>query len=105
VKFTDPGGHIDVQLIDMNADGVRIRVHDTGLGIDPSFLPHVFERFRQADSTVSRAHGGLGLGLAIVHHLVDLHGGSIRAESAGMGHGSTFTIDLPRRAAIPTDSG
>jgi signal transduction histidine kinase len=80
-------------------------VHDTGLGIDPSFLPHVFERFRQADSTVSRAHGGLGLGLAIVHHLVDLHGGSIRAESAGMGHGSTFTIDLPRRAAIPTDSG
>ena len=99
VKFTDAGGHIDVQLIEVDADVVRIRVHDTGLGIDPAFLPHVFERFRQADSTVSRAHGGLGIGLAIVRHLVELHGGNVHAESAGTGHGSTFTIDLPRRAA------
>ena len=97
VKFTDGGGRVDVQLIDAGPDRVRIRVHDSGLGIDPAFLPHVFERFRQADSTVSRAHGGLGIGLAIARHLVDLHGGSIRAESAGVGHGSTFTVDLPRR--------
>jgi len=99
VKFTDPGGHVDVQLLDRGADGVRIRVHDTGLGIDPAFIPHVFERFRQADSTVSRAHGGLGIGLAIVRHLVELHGGSIRAESPGKGQGATFTIDLSRRVA------
>jgi signal transduction histidine kinase/integral membrane sensor domain MASE1 len=99
VKFTDPGGHVDVDLIDRGADGVRIRVHDTGLGIEPAFLPHVFERFRQADSTVSRAHGGLGIGLAIVRHLVELHGGSIRAESPGKGQGATFTIDLPRTQA------
>ena len=99
VKFTDRGGQIDVQLIDVGTDAVRIIVHDTGLGIDPAFLPHVFERFRQADGTVSRAHGGLGIGLAIVRHLVDLHGGSVRAESAGAGQGATFTIDLPRRSS------
>jgi signal transduction histidine kinase len=103
VKFTDAGGRIDVRLSDVG-DGVRIIVHDTGVGIDAAFLPHVFERFRQADSTVSRAHGGLGIGLAIVRHLVELHGGSVRAESAGAGRGSIFTIDLPRRAANKIES-
>ena len=97
VKFTDDGGHVDVELLDLSDDAVRIVVHDTGLGIDSALLPHVFERFWQADSTVSRAHGGLGIGLAIVRHLVDLHGGSVSAESPGPGRGATFTIDLPRR--------
>ena len=98
VKFTQSGGRIDVALGSGGPDSARIVVRDNGIGIDPSFLPHVFERFRQADGTVSREHGGLGLGLAIVHHLVELHGGTVRAESAGVGHGSTFTIDLPCRA-------
>ena len=75
---------------------MRIRVQDDGAGIDPAFLPHVFERFRQADGSVSREHGGLGLGLAIVRHLVELHGGTVRAESQGLGQGSTFTVELPR---------
>jgi len=97
VKFTDAGGRVDVELDDSGSDRVRIVVRDSGIGIDASFLPHVFERFRQADGTVSRAHGGLGLGLAIVHHLVELHGGTVRAHSDGVGHGATFTIDLPRR--------
>jgi signal transduction histidine kinase/integral membrane sensor domain MASE1 len=100
VKFTDSGGRIDVELGDGGSDRVRIVVRDNGIGIDPSFLTHAFERFRQADGTVSREHGGLGLGLAIVRHLVELHGGTVRVESAGVGHGSTFTIDLPRRTPI-----
>ena len=85
VKFTSPGGAIDVELLDVGDRGVSLRVADDGAGIDPEFLPHVFERFRQADSSVSRQHGGLGLGLAIVRHLVELHGGTVRAESAGQG--------------------
>jgi PAS domain S-box-containing protein len=96
VKFTPAGGTIDVDLVDAGSDGVRIRVSDNGAGIDPDFLSHVFERFRQADGSVSRQHGGLGLGLAIVRHLVELHGGRARAESGGPGKGSTFTVDLPR---------
>jgi len=103
VKFTGSGGRIDVALGTGGFDGVRIVVRDNGIGIDPSFLPHVFERFRQADGTVSREHGGLGLGLAIVRHLVELHGGTVCAESAGIGHGSTFTIDLPRRQTIQNE--
>lgn len=95
VKFTPTGGHIDVELVEAG-DSVSIRVQDNGAGIDPGFLPHVFERFRQADGSVSRQHGGLGLGLAIVRHLVELHGGTVRAESQGPGHGSTFTVELPR---------
>jgi PAS domain S-box-containing protein len=96
VKFTPPGGLIDVQLLDGEDKSVRIRIADDGAGIDPEFLPHVFERFRQADGSVSRQHGGLGLGLAIVRHLVELHGGTVRAESSGPGKGSTFTVDLPK---------
>jgi signal transduction histidine kinase len=75
---------------------VRIIVSDSGAGIEPDFLPYVFERFRQADGAVNRQHGGLGLGLAIVRHLVELHGGTVRAMSLGKGQGSTFTIELPR---------
>jgi signal transduction histidine kinase/integral membrane sensor domain MASE1 len=96
VKFTEPGGRIDLELADAGAQGVRISVRDSGAGIEPDFLPHVFERFRQADGAVSRQHGGLGLGLAIVRHLVELHGGTVRATSPGKGQGSTFTIELPR---------
>jgi PAS domain S-box-containing protein len=95
VKFTPAGGVVDIQLLDTEDQNVRICVADNGDGIDPEFLPHVFERFRQADGSVSRQHGGLGLGLAIVRHLVELHGGTVRAESDGPGTGSTFTIDLP----------
>src|SRR5204862_3458411 len=77
----------------------RIQVSDTGVGIEPALLPHVFKRFLQADSTSSRRHGGLGLGLAIVRHLAELHGGTVRAESAGPGQGATFTVELPLAAA------
>ncbi len=94
VKFTPSGGRVDVSIED--SDGmVTVRVRDSGAGIGGAFLPHVFERFRQADSSTTRPHGGLGLGLAIVHHLVELHSGTVRAESAGEGRGSTFTISLP----------
>jgi len=98
VKFTEPGGRIDLELADAGAQGVRIIVTDSGIGIEPDFLPHVFERFRQADGAVNRQHGGLGLGLAIVRHLVELHGGTVHATSPGKGQGSTFTIALPRLA-------
>lgn len=104
VKFSSPGGRIQVDVSDAGPDSVRIVVRDNGPGIDPAFLPHVFERFTQGDSTATRAHGGLGLGLAIVRHLVELHGGTVRAESAGAGHGSTFVIDLPRRGVTSSSS-
>lgn len=94
VKFTPRGGRIDVRLDPFEAQ-LRIRVTDTGAGIAPDFLPYVFERFRQADSSTTRAHGGLGLGLWIAKQLVDLHRGQISAESAGSGHGATFTVLLP----------
>jgi CheY-like chemotaxis protein len=77
-------------------------VTDTGKGIRPTFLPHVFDRLRQADSTSTRAHGGLGIGLAIVRHLVELHGGTVAAESAGEGKGAVFTVELPISAAPGT---
>jgi signal transduction histidine kinase len=96
VKFTEAGGIVNVELIDAGARGIQIRVQDDGAGIDPQFLPHVFERFRQADGSVSRQHGGLGLGLAIVRHLVELHGGTVHAMSPGLGKGSTFTVKLPK---------
>jgi signal transduction histidine kinase/ActR/RegA family two-component response regulator len=94
VKFTPKGGV--VQIAARRADGfVEIAVSDTGHGIEPEFLGHVFERFRQADATTTRKHGGLGLGLAIVRHLVELHGGSVGVESEGRGKGATFRVHLP----------
>jgi PAS domain S-box-containing protein len=94
VKFTPRGGRVQVRLERVNSS-VEMAVSDTGAGIDPEFLPHVFERFRQADQRTTRRHGGLGLGLSIVRHLVELHGGSVRADSGGEGTGSTFTVMLP----------
>jgi PAS domain S-box-containing protein len=94
VKFTGEGGHIKAQL-DFSPSQVEISITDNGTGIDPDFLPYVFERFRQADSSSTRRYGGLGLGLTIVHHVVEMHGGVVSAFSAGKGHGSTFRIILP----------
>jgi signal transduction histidine kinase len=94
IKFTAPGGRVDVELA-MSGDQVRISVADTGQGIKPEFLPHVFERFRQEDGSISRRHGGLGLGLAIVHHLVEMHSGTVEAQSDGEGCGARFTVYLP----------
>ena len=94
VKFTPSGGQLDIS-VDRVGRSVRVTVLDSGKGIDVDFLPHVFERFRQADSSTTRRHGGLGLGLAIVRHVVELHGGSVRALSDGHDRGSTFVIKLP----------
>jgi two-component system, chemotaxis family, CheB/CheR fusion protein len=94
IKFTPKGGTIHVRLEREN-DSVKIVVEDTGIGIEPEFLPHVFDLFRQADSRTNRSYGGLGLGLAIVRNLTTLHGGTVRAESSGAGKGSTFEVILP----------
>ncbi|MGN6625578.1 MAG: ATP-binding response regulator, partial [Tepidisphaeraceae bacterium] len=94
VKFTPRGGRVEIGL-EAFANGVQLAVADTGEGIAPTFLPHVFDRFRQADGTTTRRHGGLGLGLSIVKNLVELHGGSIRALSSGKDRGSTFVVTLP----------
>jgi CheY-like chemotaxis protein len=94
VKFTPRGGKVQVLLERINSH-VEISVSDTGMGIAPDFLPHVFERFRQADSSTSRRHGGLGLGLAIVKQIVELHGGTVAVFSEGEGRGTTFHIRLP----------
>jgi len=94
IKFVPRGGHIEVQLV-RSENAARIIVSDDGPGIDRAFLPHVFERFRQADGSSARAHSGLGLGLAIVRHLAELHGGHATAESEGLGKGATFTVELP----------
>ncbi|MHC5734748.1 ATP-binding protein [Nostoc sp.] len=94
VKFTPEGGKINIQLERVDTQA-QITVSDTGKGIVPDFLPYVFEYFRQADSTITRKFGGLGLGLAIVRHLVELHGGTIWAESLGEGQGAIFTVRLP----------
>jgi PAS domain S-box-containing protein len=94
IKFTPSGGRVEIRLL-READQATIIVSDTGQGISPDFLPYVFERFRQADSTTTRAHGGLGLGLAIVRYLVEQHGGSVEAASPGLGQGATFTVKLP----------
>jgi signal transduction histidine kinase/DNA-binding response OmpR family regulator len=94
VKFTPPGGAVKVRLGYLNSQAV-IEVIDTGIGISPEFLPFVFDRFRQADGTITRKHGGLGLGLSIVQSLVEMHGGAVEVESAGEGQGATFRIKLP----------
>ena len=94
IKFTPKGGRVDIRLQRAESHA-ELTVSDTGEGISADFLPYVFERFRQADSTTTRAHAGLGLGLGIVRHLVELHGGTVRAESAGLGHGATFIVCLP----------
>ena len=94
VKFTSGGGEVSVRLQRVNSH-VEVSVVDSGAGIHPDFLPHVFDRFRQADGTTTRAHGGLGLGLAIVRHLVELHGGVVGADSDGCGKGATFKVTLP----------
>src|SRR5262245_43292743 len=105
VKFTPEGGRVELRM-EGAADIVRITVSDTGQGVDPEFLPFVFDRFRQADPSGARRYGGLGLGLSLVKYLVELHGGTITAESEGLGRGATFTVTLPRRhpefiAALP----
>jgi CheY-like chemotaxis protein len=94
VKFTPRGGRVQVRLQCVNSH-IEISVSDTGVGIREDFLPHLFERFRQADSTTTRAHGGLGLGLAIARQIVELHGGTIHALSGGEGKGATFRVELP----------
>ncbi|MFN6463978.1 MAG: PAS domain-containing protein [Nostoc sp. DedVER02] len=98
VKFTPANGSVEVSLSlsgEVSSDFALIQVQDTGLGISPEFLPHIFEYFRQADSSTTRKFGGLGLGLAIVRHLVELHGGTVTAASPGIGQGAIFTVRLP----------
>jgi two-component system CheB/CheR fusion protein len=94
IKFTPEGGRV-VVTVDAAADRGRIRVRDTGAGIEPGFLPQIFDRFTQEDRELTRRHGGLGLGLSLVRHLVEAHGGTVEVESAGKGQGSTFTVLLP----------
>jgi PAS domain S-box-containing protein len=103
IKFTPDGGQIAVRLRKFGTDA-QITVTDTGVGIRPEFLPHIFERFQQADQSITRRVGGLGLGLSIAKHLVELHGGSIVAESGGIGEGATFTIVLPASGAERRDA-
>ncbi|MUG97557.1 response regulator [Scytonema sp. UIC 10036] len=94
VKFTPKGGRVEIKLQHLG-DFAQILVSDTGKGIPPEFLPHVFEYFRQGDASITRQYGGLGLGLAIVHHLASVHGGTVTADSPGVGQGATFTVKLP----------
>lgn len=100
MKFTPKGGNVQVVLERVNSH-LEVSVIDTGEGIDPAFLPFVFDRFRQADATTTRRHGGLGLGLAIVKQLIELHGGSVRVKSGGLGTGSTFTVSVPLTVLHP----
>jgi signal transduction histidine kinase/ActR/RegA family two-component response regulator len=97
VKFTGAGGRVGIKLERVKSQA-QIKVSDSGEGIDPEFLPHLFEPFRQADGTITKRHGGLGLGLAIARRIVEMHGGTISAKSEGAGRGSTFTLGIPLRA-------
>jgi signal transduction histidine kinase len=97
IKFTPQGGSVEVRLRHTPDGMAELAVTDSGMGIRPDFLPYVFDRFRQAESTTTRHHGGLGLGLSIVRHLVELHGGTVAVESEGEGRGATFTVRLPAR--------
>lgn len=100
IKFTPAGGRVDVR-IDWASDHVDVSVVDTGQGISPDLLPHIFDRFRQSADATTRRHTGLGLGLGIARHLVELHGGTVHASSPGVGQGATFTVRLPIAAEIP----
>jgi CheY-like chemotaxis protein len=99
VKFTPSGGQIQIRLQRINSHA-EVIVSDTGKGIEPRFIPLVFDRFRQGDSSTTREHGGLGLGLAIVRHLVELHGGVVAAHSEGEGKGAEFVVELPMSIAV-----
>jgi CheY-like chemotaxis protein len=99
VKFTDTGGVIRLEIARVGPN-VRLSVRDTGQGIAREFLPFVFDRFRQADASASRRHGGLGLGLALVRQIVELHGGAVGVDSPGVTHGSTFWVTLPATSGI-----
>jgi hypothetical protein len=101
VKFTPYGGRVEVRM-DRTAAEVEVTVTDSGEGISPEFLPYVFERFRQADATTTRRHGGLGLGLAIVKSLTESHGGTVRVSSGGLGLGASFTVSIPLLSARPS---
>ena len=98
IKFTPEHGRIETS-VRLVGDRIQLAVRDDGVGIAPEFLPHVFDRFSQADTSTTRRAGGLGIGLALVRHLVELHGGTVRAESPGAGQGATFTVELPAPAA------
>ena len=102
IKFTDKGGSVAVDLWRLDTS-IALSVSDNGKGISPDFLPYIFERFRQADGSNTRRYGGLGLGLALARHLVEAHGGTVRAESAGEGQGATFTVLLPVQAVYVRD--
>jgi PAS domain S-box-containing protein len=104
IKFTPAGGYVTVRA-GAAPGGFELSVADTGGGIAPEALPHIFDRFRQADGSTSRRHGGLGLGLAIVKQVVELHGGKVRAESAGVGQGAVFTLWLPAVTTAPAEAG
>ena len=104
IKFTPAGGRVTVHLRRVNSE-VEIAIADSGQGITGEFLPFVFDRFRQADSTSTRQHGGLGLGLAIARHLIEIHGGAIEATSRGAGQGATFTVKLPLAGTIADGLG
>jgi signal transduction histidine kinase len=105
MKFTDPGGTVVLRL-SLNATGAEIAVADTGIGIEPNVLKHIFDPFCQADKSTDRSGGGLGLGLALVKGLAELHGGHVRAESAGIGRGTQLTLQLPLQAPVaPSDAG
>jgi CheY-like chemotaxis protein len=97
IKFTSPEGRVSIYLEWLDRD-VQIRVQDTGKGLPKNVIPYIFDRFRQAEASTTRSHGGLGLGLAIVRHLVELHGGTVWCDSPGLGRGSTFTVQLPRQS-------
>jgi PAS domain S-box-containing protein len=94
VKFTAPGESVSVRAVKLGSS-VSVTVEDRGIGLDPDYLPHIFQRFWQRDGSYTREHGGLGIGLALVQHVVELHGGQVGAFSPGLGHGTTITIDLP----------
>ena len=100
VKFTNRGGRVQVRLERVDSH-VEVVVSDTGIGIAPEFLPHVFERFRQADAGMARERGGLGLGLSIARQLAEMHGGTIEASSAGAGNGATFRLKMPLMIVHP----